>query len=92
MGAVDGGPVVTPPTGPKPVWKERKEGRYALRVEVGGRLVAAHLPPEYHGRDGTYVNHGCRCTDCTNGHARSALERDQQRRIRREMAEYRRNR
>lgn len=47
----------------------RKVARFALRVEVDGRLVAAHLPPEMHGREGTYGNHGCRCTPCTGAWA-----------------------
>ena len=64
--------------------------RYALRVEKDGRLVAAHLPRDYHGKDGTYGNHGCRCTPCTNGHAIAELDRSQRRRMQKEMDLYRR--
>ena len=44
-------------------WRTRRDKRYARRVEDGGRLVAAHLPHDYHGKEGTYINHGCRCPD-----------------------------
>ena len=44
---------------------EYRRRRLALRVEVEGRMVAAHLPPEMHGREGTYGNHGCQCPPCT---------------------------
>lgn len=73
-------------------WKREKAERYALRVEVNGRLVAEHLPFDYHGKDGTYVNHGCQCDDCTRGHARYERERKEKKRIRKTMLEYRRRR
>jgi len=37
--------------------------RLARRYLVDGHLVAP-LPPEQHGRPGTYTNHGCRCVRC----------------------------
>lgn len=39
-------------------WAER-------RVEIGGRMVAAWLPPEAHGRWTAYSNYRCRCVPCT---------------------------
>lgn len=49
--------------------------RFALRVEVGGRLVAMHLPADAHGRASTYSNHGCQCGDCTAAWADAARVR-----------------
>lgn len=55
--------------------KRRQAERCALRVEVGGRLVAVHLPEDQHGRESTYGNHGCRCCPCTDEWARVCRER-----------------
>lgn len=47
--------------------RAQKEERYARCVILSsGRRFAAHLPPEAHGKRGTYVNHGCQCVPCTN--------------------------
>jgi len=43
-------------------WRKRQ---FADRVLVDGRLVAAHLPADFHGVLSTYTNHGCRCVQCT---------------------------
>lgn len=72
-------------------WKREKAERYALRVEVNGRLVAKHLPFDYHGKDGTYVNHGCRCEDCTREHAMCERERNERKRMRKRILEYQRS-
>ena len=47
------------------VIRDRKAVRHSMRVEVGGRLVAAHLPDDKHGNPNTYSNWGCRCAECT---------------------------
>lgn len=65
--------------------------RYAMRVEVDGRLVAAHLPEDYHGRQGTYSNHGCRCAPCTTEHARAEKDRQERRRMKKQMERYRKS-
>ena len=59
-----------------------KARRHALRVEVDGRMVAAHLPHEMHGKPGTYGNHGCRCEECTAGWAADSAQRARRRKAR----------
>lgn len=46
--------------------RARKAQRHAMRTEVAGRLVAAHLPDSQHGNPNTYSNCGCRCRECTD--------------------------
>jgi hypothetical protein len=52
----------------------QREERYALRVPqvIDGvtRMVAAHLPPEKHGRPGTRGNWGCECNPCRSTQSR----------------------
>lgn len=45
---------------------EVRARRFAKRVLIEGRLVAAHLPHKSHGTVGAYTNHGCRCDTCTS--------------------------
>ena len=45
-----------------------------LLVEIDGRMVAAHLPKEKHGRPGTYDYYGCRCRPCTDAQLESSAE------------------
>jgi hypothetical protein len=45
--------------------QNQRATRWARRVVVDGRLVAAHLPNERHGLPSTYTNHGCQCGPCT---------------------------
>lgn len=58
---------------------ERKVARYAQRVEIDGRMVATHRPPDSHGKWNTYNRYGCQCAPCTDaayGHVtRSKLAR-----------------
>jgi hypothetical protein len=44
--------------------------RMDARVLVDGRLVAP-LPPDRHGKVGTYRYHGCRCVPCTVANAQA---------------------
>lgn len=51
--------------------KEARHARAELRVLIGDRLVASAdginpLPPELHGKAGTYTNWMCRCIPCTD--------------------------
>lgn len=59
--------------------KRRQSERHALRIEIDGKLVAAHLPEEQHGRENTYGNHGCRCRPCTDAWATACRERNARR-------------
>lgn len=43
---------------------EIRARRFAMRVLIDGRLVAAHLPYKSHGTPGAYSNYGCRCVAC----------------------------
>ncbi len=44
--------------------QRNRAARLARRFEIDGRLVAP-LPPEKHGLQSSYTNHGCRCAQCT---------------------------
>lgn len=61
----------------------RKAERYALRVRVDGVLTAAHLPPEKHGKESTYTNHGCGCLPCLAAHTAATRARRERRHARR---------
>ena len=61
----------------------RKE-KFALREEIDGVMVATHVPPENHGRDSTYVSHGCRCDECTEAHREKAREYRDRRKAKKE--------
>lgn len=61
---------------------EYRRLRLALRVLVNGRMVAAHLPPESHGRESTYGNHGCQCPPCTAAWADATRARRYRRAVR----------
>lgn len=53
----------------------RRQRSYEERQLIHGRLVAMN-PNLRHGTDSAYVNHGCRCTECTKaGQARNAANR-----------------
>ena len=60
-------------------WKEymqkRRAARKDKRVEIDGKMVAAHLPDESHGKESTYTNHSCRCEECTEAQRVSSLKR-----------------
>lgn len=50
--------------------KAARHARAELRVLIGDRLVASAdginpLPPEKHGKAGTYTNWMCRCVPCS---------------------------
>lgn len=50
--------------------RESRQRRADLRVLIDGRWVASEdginpLPPDRHGRAGTYSNWMCRCVPCT---------------------------
>ena len=54
---------------------KRRNSRKEKRVEIDGRMVAAHLPEEDHGKEGTYTNHACRCDACTEAQRIASLNR-----------------
>lgn len=61
--------------------RQRRQERYRKRDLIQGRMTAP-LPPEHHGKAGTYTNHGCRCPRCRNAFnaaRRGANERRRQR-------------
>lgn len=66
--------------------------RLALRVEMDGRLIAAHLPAEMHGDAHTYVNHGCQCDRCRADHALAQKDRWERRRMRASVQRHRQRR
>lgn len=48
-------------------WRRRNRAR---RIDIDGRLVAAHLPPERHGTISASADHSCRCDTCRDAHTR----------------------
>lgn len=53
--------------------RRKRQARMAVRILVDGRLTAP-LPPERHGRPGTYSYHGCRCVPCTRANTGAVEE------------------
>lgn len=52
-----------------------RDHRYDQRtLDDTGRLIAPG--PRRHGRNSTYIGHGCRCQPCTTAHTQAARERN----------------
>jgi hypothetical protein len=47
----------------------RERNRQKLVTGDNGRPYAAHVPPEQHGTEATYTNHGCECDPCLQASA-----------------------
>lgn len=51
-----------------------RQRNLARRIRVNGRWIAP-LPPDEHGKPGTYHNHGCQCDLCRKAAADYARAR-----------------